>query len=188
MDEREFRFSVPSLLILNLYSYMSGFLGKKVLKLISGCEICKKDVLLNTDSIYKNEQIYSWINAKNYCPDILLKPSSIFVKLFCMMVDVVQFFLPRLCLENKLTVLLRQKMFELIGETYFRCKKHGHLLFSKICNIFIKLYILRWIKEVNNILKGNITYNGNDNIKKEAFLYYSKFKLKKKAVNNIKKL
>ena len=34
--------------------------------------------------------------------------------------------------------------------------------------MFIKLYVFRRTREVNNILKGNINYSGPDVIKKEA--------------------
>lgn len=86
--------------------------------------------------------------------------------------------------------MLRNKIDELVINNHFECDIHGNLMFKKISNLIIKMYLYRWMKEVNLILKGTMTYpdNGADFIKRKAQLYDQKTQKKKSAIGNIKKL
>lgn len=187
VNPAEFSFSRPTLSTINLHAYIAGAASKKFMLFSSKCTTCKKQLLADDKDRLDNSEKFELIQAKKYCPKALLTPNSVFVNVFCQIVDVLSFFLPRLCLESGLSSLLTDKINYLVGNEHFTCRKHGDMLFKKITKFCIKLFIKRWTKEVNCMLNGS-SYSGSDFVKKMAVIYYNKHRAKKNAINKTKKL
>lgn len=188
MEPTEFAFREINLRTLNLHAYISGYIAKKLLHFVRKCKNCEVDLIATEEQCKQNVELYELIRKKEYTADILLLPNSNFIKIFSNSTDVLNFFLPRMCLEFGLLKSLKNKLSQYILPEHFSCPEHSQAIFSEFSALMTKLYVFRWIKDVNLILNGKSSYSGIDPIKVQAQKYCDKFKSKNIAIAKTKKL
>lgn len=89
-----FQFQAVSADLLHLHAYISGYVAKKMLSV--DCVDCKNQL------IGKGCKNVKLIEAKEYRPDILSNPDTIFVRIFSNIVSVLDFFFTKVMFRKKI--------------------------------------------------------------------------------------
>ncbi len=171
----EFKEDNQQSLVSEVHSYISGYIIKKLLKLVHNCKTCKSDlVLVRSDECISN----NLINYRKYSyKSRLTYPKNHFIHKLSKINDIIHFYLPRLSNQIHISKLLKERIVELVENKNFSCTDHD--LFDIFVNYIIKFYINKWIKNVNLIINGSDKRRINDCVKKLALVYYKTKKMKK---------
>jgi len=184
-QQGNFKFSTTPHDVVNIHSYIAGFVAKHLLQIACDCKHCKENLLLQEVDV---DDFHKLIELKEFNSErrSLLYPMKSFIDAFSRMTDVVDFFLPRLCLEDHISRLMRDKIKEYVENEFLDCPEHGERMFNVFIRKFVIMYIHQWVREVNLILKGLRTYSGEDPVKKAAFHYHEKYRVRKLSINKLK--
>ena len=180
-----FKFFTTPDIVISTHSYIAGCVAKRLLQSANDCHDCKLNILSREVDIDEYHQL---IELKEYSSErrSLLYPMRAFTDVFGRMTNVADFFLPRFCLENGVSKLLRDEILKYVDNSFLNCAEHGKNIFDLFVKTFVTMFINQWIKEVNLILKGLRTYSGKDPVKKIASDYHKKFRVKNLSINKFK--
>ncbi|CAG9783931.1 unnamed protein product [Diatraea saccharalis] len=151
-------------------NYVCGWVITKCLKkIIKKCENCRKNILEKNNNINNN-----FIRRKEYCNKRwLCYPNAEMEKYFKSIQNIAVSVLKKNVSKNniKRSILLYE---DLLIECPFRCHIHKVELKSYFVDITLNVILHSWTRSVNRILSGKITYDGDDEMKKSAQLYFNK--------------
>jgi hypothetical protein len=170
-------------IILQVHGYVTGAMAKTLLKSIGFCKLCRADLKTEVSS-----EEHKLIEAREYKPNILLRPRSKFVVLFGLCSQVTSHYLPILCAENnfhtKLVLIINANI---KSDIFTSCMEHN--LFQMFVTNFVHFYCFTWVGNVNRILRGSLLCSTtHDVIKQQAFKLYSKYRSRQLALRKTKQL
>jgi hypothetical protein len=168
-------------IILQVHGYITGAMAKTLLKSIGFCKPYRADLKTEVSS----EEL---IEAREYKPNILLRPRSRFIVLFGLCSQVTSHYLPILCAENnfhtKLVLIINGNI---KSDIFTSCMEHN--FFQMFVTNFVHFYCFTWVCNVNRILRGSLLCSTtHDAIKQQAFKLYSKYRSRQLALRKIKQL
>ena len=110
--------------VINMHAYIAGFVAKKLLKSAINCAQCRRHILSRDCDI---DEFHKLIELKEFNSErrALLYPMRSFVNTFGHMTDFSDLFLPRICLENGVSRLLKEHILEYVSNTFLHCVEHG---------------------------------------------------------------
>lgn len=152
-------------------NYVCGWVLTKCLKKIcKSCQQCRK-TLINTAN-----QNNKYIKAKEYCNKTwLCYPSELAEKCFHSIQNITKSFLkkniPKKDIKKSIIVLC-----DILVEYPFDCLIHKEKLKACFLDLTINIILYSWCRNINRILSGKITYEGEEELKKNAAIYYNKRK------------
>jgi hypothetical protein len=170
---------------LMLHGYMTGYMAKRILKLVGNCKTCRHELITHMDDTLDEHML---IQCRAYNSNSLLKPRTKFVLLFGLCTQVLTHFLPTLCNEKLLTSKLYLILCANISNTIFAgCLQHD--LYKQFLQIFIDLFCFTWTTNVSKILRGRLLpEKAADPIKRQALVLHNKYKSKLHKVRQFKQL
>lgn len=157
-------------------NYVCGWVLTKCLKtVVKSCKCCKQDL------IYKGQNSKNdYIKAKEYSKkQWLCYPNQKIEKAFFEIQKVINSFLTKDVPLNNLKQNVKIISNELV-EFPFNCRLHRDDLKNTFMNYTINVIVYSWCRTINRILSGKVSYDGDDEIKMAAQLYYNKHRNKKK--------
>lgn len=144
-----------------------------MLKSIGICKTCRSALIAPDASPDEEDSIY----FRAYSQKALLRPWTKFSYLFNLCYQVAHFYIVELInkdnIKSRILSLLHKKI---NFDKFPKCDKHD--LFSMFLKLFLQFYLYTYAGNVNNILKGNVLENINNNVKKQALVRYRKYKKK----------
>lgn len=155
-------------------NYVCGWVIKKCLtRIVKGCQHCKLNLLDNTSSNTNN----TFIKEKEYQnKKWLVYPSKETETFFRDSQNIVCSFLKKNVPKTNLkrTIL---SFIDMFVDCHFSCPKHKNNLKEMFLNTMVNILVYSWCRSVNRILSGKlINYEGEDEIKIAAQIYYEKHK------------
>lgn len=152
--------------------YVCGWVLTKCLKNITkSCQQCRQ-TLLERNENEKN----SFIKAKEYNKKKwLCYPSEQVVNCFheiqAITTNVLKRDVPKKNVKKTIT-----QFCEMFIEFPFKCDAHKEKLKIYFMNVSIIVLIHSWCRTVNRILSGKITYEGDEEVKNKALVYFNRYK------------
>ncbi|XP_060801325.1 transposable element P transposase isoform X2 [Amyelois transitella] len=154
-------------------NYVCGWVLTKCLKNVAkGCKQCKEDLLDNKNDNESN----AFIKAKEYAnKKWLCYPNKYTEHCFHEIQNIIISFLkkdaPKTNVKKNICAFIN-----LLVNFPFKCQRHNEVLKEYFTNITLNVVLHSWCRSVNRILSGKIKYEGEDEIKTAAQLYYDKHK------------
>lgn len=126
------------------------------------------------------------IEARAYNSKALVRPNTLFVSILAKCYSVCHNYIPNVCVRFGVSKILKSLISYHVPFDHFTCKNH------KVAEIFVEkfvqFYILNWVKNINMILRGTLSKNINDNIKRLAQARCIKYKMRKEKMRRLKGL
>ena len=149
-------------------TYISGFIGKKLLKHIT-CVACKNKILFRE---YNHDT--DFIAARQYKNSKLITPGTFFNFLVSQTISRLFYLIPKFCHFKEISDILKNILENHLQFSLINCPLHTPS--KQLIKMLIKYSIFFWCKKVNRILKG----------KDVKFIKFLKLKPNKGLIDPIK--
>lgn len=132
-------------------TYYAGYVAKKVTALMKKhqCKTCEKNLLLHAANDTE------FIQAREYKPQLLLRPGGFLTFLVSQAVPHLYFLIPRLAHKKKIAQMLKQILYDKINFDPINCPQHN--LKDTLCNFIIRCALYFWCRKINKIARGQDT-------------------------------
>lgn len=152
-------------------SYVCGWVLKKCSNIIRNCQNCKK-ILFASEHI----PAHGFIREKEYFnKKWLCYPSLNSIKCFEEISNVTVNFLKKNFTSKKVKENIKILIDVFVNShNIFECNDHKNDLRNMFEDLIIKVTLYSWCRSINRILSGKITYDGDDETKMYAQVYFNK--------------
>ncbi|XP_030758398.1 uncharacterized protein LOC115884077 [Sitophilus oryzae] len=158
-------------------TYIAGYIGKRILKLVKGCDKCKADLIGDLTDLNSEDKFV--IRSRSFRINSLLAPTTNFSKIFKKCIYILENTVPRICHKNNIGSILKFIILTNIN-SLLNCTQHDTL--DMVISFIVDFHLNTWTKRVNKILKGKIQCtSSSDPIKilaRKQFLKHKSFSLK----------
>lgn len=156
-------------------SYISGFICNHLFKKITGCDICKLNLLHNNADI--DEFHHKLVSIKEYDPFVkkLVYANVDLIKNIIKIYEMLQSYVPSAIDKTNIRVRIISVLRCKINFNFEECP-HREEIETFIFSHFVKIYIYNYVKKLNNILMGKLNPDSKNILEMNCFEAYRRMK------------
>lgn len=131
-------------------TYYAGYVAKKVSVLVGrkfNCATCKNNLTACSSTANTD-----FIEAREYKPNLLLRPGSFLVFIVNQAVSHLYYLIPRIANQKYISRFLINVLLKKIDFRPINCPEHNLKIY--ICNILVRCCLYFWCKKINKIANG----------------------------------
>lgn len=130
-------------------TYISGYVARFLLKYFGNCRICNNNICFQENT---NLVDHDYITSREFNKSKLTKPGSFLKYSVTHSLDLLFYWIPRLCNKPNLVLYLTDLLNRFLNTKPLDCPKHA--ISKKFISFIITCALYWWCKSINKILKG----------------------------------